>query len=94
MAQAKVKSLQDHESREQVYLEIVDLLNTYTKAERAYIAETAGVSITTVRNWCSLRTWSPQIRTLAHVARALGYDIVLKRMRPAPPKLKIVGKKK
>jgi DNA-binding phage protein len=93
MAQPKVADLSSQEGREQIYLEIIDHLNRYNAAERAWIAETAGVSKTTINNWCALRTWSPQIRTLAHVARTLGYDIVLKRQRPAPPKLKVVVEK-
>lgn len=94
MAKKQTADLSSREGREQVFLEIIDHLNRYNSAERAWIAETAGIHQTTINNWCALRTWAPQIRTLAPVARALGYDIVLKRQRPAPPKLKIINKKK
>ena len=94
MAKAQPKAdLTTEDGREKIYLEIIDHLNRYNAAERAWIAETAGISKTTLNNWCALRTFSPQIRTLAAVARTLGYDIVLKRQRPAPPKLKIAAKK-
>lgn len=89
---AKAIDLSDERSREQVFLEIIDHLNRYNPPERAYIAEVAGVSKTTINNWVKLRTWAPQIRTLAPVARALGYDIVLKRQRPAPPKIQVKKK--
>lgn len=93
MAKAKpTMELTTVSDREQVFLEIVDMLRKYNKAEQAYIALRAGVARTTIRNWCELRVWSPQIRTLAPIARALGYDLVLKRQRPAPPKLKIISK--
>lgn len=95
MARTNTKAdLTTEEGREKIFLEIIDHLNRYNAAERAWIAETSSVSKTTLNNWCALRTFSPQIRTLAAVARTLGYDIVLKRQRPAPPKLHIVPKKR
>jgi len=94
MARPRKVELTSHVMREKIFLEIIDHLNRYNDAEKKWIAEEAGVHWGTLYNWCALNTWSPQIRTLAGVARALGYDIVLKRQRPAPPKLKIVPKSK
>lgn len=94
MARALKADLSTKKNREKIFLEMIDHLNRYNMAEKKWIAEEAGIHWTTLYSWCALKTWSPQIRTLAAVARALGYDIVLKRHRPAPPKLKIVPKKK
>lgn len=93
MAKAKKADLSSPLERERIFLEIIEHLSRYNDAEKRWIAETAGIHWGTLYSWCSLKTWAPQIRTLAPVARALGYDIVLKRQRPAPPKLKIVPKK-
>lgn len=95
MARTKSKiDLTDQKDREKIFLELIDILNRYNDAEKKWIAEEAGVHWGTLYNWCSFKTWAPQIRTLAPVARALGYDIVLKRTTPKPPTLKIVRKTK
>lgn len=94
MARPRKVSLATAKDREKVFLEIIDHLNRYNDAEKKWIAEEAGIHWGTLYNWCAFHTWSPQIRTLAAVARALGYDLVLKRQRPAPPKLKIVPKQR
>lgn len=94
MARPRKVDMADARVREKIFMEIIDHLNRYNDAEKRWIADAAGVHWGTLYSWCSLRTWSPQIRTLAGVARALGYEVVLKRQRPAPPKLKIVPKRK
>lgn len=90
----KQADLTTQRGREKIFIEIIDHLNRYNAAERAWIAETAEVSKTTLNNWCKVRTFSPQIRTLAAVARTLGYDIVLKRVNPTPPLLKKAAARK
>ena len=94
MAKPRKVTITTAKDREKIFLEIIGHLNRYNDAEKKWIAEEAGIHWGTIYNWCAFNTWAPQIRTLAPVARALGYDIVLKRQSPAPPKLKIVPKKK
>lgn len=94
MGRALKADLSTEKGREKIFLQIIDHLNRYNDAEKKWIAEEAGIHWGTLYNWCAFTTFSPQIRTLAAVARALGYDIVLKRQSPAPPKLKIVSKRK
>ena len=92
MARPRKVTLETPKEREKIFLEIIDHLNRYNDAEKKWIAEEAGIHWGTIYAWCAFKTFSPQIRTLAAVARALGYSIVLKRVAPRPPRLKIVKK--
>jgi len=82
--------------REKIFNEIIDHLLRYNWGELEWIAEESKVAPQTLYNWYAGYTISPQIRTLAAVARTLGYEIVLKRQAPRPPKLKLIkgGKNK
>ena len=80
----------DDKSRERIFLDIVGHLLRYNDAEKKHIADEAGISWQCIYQWTHGKTISPQIRTLAAVARVLGYDIVLKRQVAKIPKLRRV----
>jgi hypothetical protein len=95
MARPRKVSLDTPKGREKIFLEIIDHLMRYNHAEKQWIADEAGISFQTLYNWCAGTTFSPQLRTIAAVARALGYEVVIKRTKAAPPKLKVIkGKAK
>lgn len=93
MARPRKVVVHNQAVREKVFLEIIDHLLRYNDAEKKWIAEQAEVHWGTLYCWCSGNTFSPQIRTLAAVARVLGYELVLKRQQAKPPQLKVVAKK-
>lgn len=80
-------SLDTEEARERLFLDIIGHLLRYNDAEKRAIAENAEVHWTTIYNWTHGQTINPHIHTLARVARALGYDIVLKRISSKTPVL-------
>lgn len=94
MARPRKVELTSSKAREKIFNEIIDHLGRYNDAEKKWIAEEAGVHWGTLYNWCAYSTYSPHLRTIAAVARALGYEIVLKRQHAAPPKLKLVKGRK
>jgi len=82
---AKLK-IQDDDQREKIFMEILSLLWSEEKDFKT-LSQKAGVSISTLYNWAELKVFAPRIDTLSKVARALGYEIVL---RLNKPKLTIV----
>ena len=77
--------------RESVFLEIIYDLMMLNDVEKRQIAEIADIHWGTLYSWTSLRTRTPRIDTLCRVARALGYDIVLKRKStPSPLRPRLV----
>lgn len=93
MAQPRKVTLNTDREREKLFLELIDHLMRYNDAEKKWVAEEAGIHWGTLYAWCAGNTFSPQIRTLAAVARTLGYEIVLKRTKAAPPKLRVIKNK-
>lgn len=75
--------LNTERERERLFLDIIGHLSRYNDDEKKGIAEEAGVHWTTLYSWCSYKTFAPRIDTLSKVARAMGYDIVLKRTKAA-----------
>lgn len=78
--QRKSYSLGDEHGREQLFLDIIYQLIDLSDKQRKDIAHEANVHWTTLYSWIAVRTFTPRIDTLSRVARALGYDIVLKRI--------------
>lgn len=77
----KKLTLTTEREREALFMDVIGHLNRYNDMEKKNIAEEAEVHWTTIYNWCAFKTVAPRIDTLARVARAMGYDIVLKRAR-------------
>lgn len=96
MAAKRKHDLTTPKGREKIFNEIIDHLLRYNWEELQWIAEESEVCTATLYNWYAGYTISPQIRTLASVARTLGYDIILKRTQPRPPRLRLIkgGKSK
>lgn len=68
------------ESRDKLFLEIIDLIPT-GRGAMSLLAFEAGVNYQTLWNWVYGETMAPRISTLIKVAEALGYSIELKRVR-------------
>ena len=85
MAQARFKSADDFESEYRIYASIIGLLWSLNgEAEMKELAKASKVGVSTIYAWKNGTTITPRIDTLTKVARALGYEIVLKRSRRAP----------
>lgn len=68
---------QVEKKREKIFLQVIDILNTYNDKEKRKIADDAEVHWVTLYNWCSFKTFNPHINTLVKVVIALDYEIVL-----------------
>lgn len=84
MKKSKAINFNDGKAREDLFMDIIGHLLRYNDAEKKHIAEEAGISWQCIYQWTHGTTLSPQIRTLAAVARVLGYEIVLKRVARVP----------
>ena len=81
MALKKKIDMAVEDQREKLFLDIIGHLLRYNDQERKDIAKEAEVHWTTLYNWTHGSTINPHIRTLSSVARVMGYEIVLKRIR-------------
>lgn len=78
------------DKREKLFLDIIGILMRYNDEEKKVVAERAEVSWVTLYNWCAGKTQNPHINTLGRVARALGFEIEIRRTANIPVKLKVV----
>lgn len=84
----RARKVETADQRERLFLDVIGHLMRYNDGEKQYIADEAEVHWTTLYNWCAGKTTKPRIDTLSRVARAMGYEIVLKRAKAKPPKLR------
>jgi DNA-binding phage protein len=85
MAQTQYKNADDIDSEYRIFSQILVLLwNTHGQAAMRELAHASGVGESTLYSWKLGTTMTPRIDTLTKVAKALGYEIVLKRTRRAP----------
>lgn len=78
------------DERETVFVEVIYDLLMLNDHERREIAKNAGVHWTTLYSWMSAKTKKPRLDTVCRVARALGYEVILKRTSGNQPKLRVV----
>lgn len=76
------------DNRDQLFL---DIIAEASHTDHTELAELAGVSKQTLHNWCFGKTMKPRIDTLTKVARALGYEIVLRKVRAGKANLRRVA---
>lgn len=81
------------EERSAMFLTIVDMLQRHEKAKLKEIAYNADVSITTIHNWRTGKTFAPRINTLIKVSSVLGFNISLTRKRKSNLNLVKMGKR-
>lgn len=67
------------DDRAKIFIEIIIELHDFTDAGLQDLAAQAGVCVATLYNWKGGTTLKPRIDTLTGVARALGYEIILKK---------------
>lgn len=89
MIKTKV-DLAREEVREKVFMEIIGHLLRYNDAEKRYIADEAQVHWGTLYAWTHGNTLRPRIDTLSRVARAMGYELTLSRVKAKVPRLRRV----
>lgn len=65
----------------EIFEQLVEELEKH-QDEFAIIAYNAGVSVTTLYNWVNWQVSCPQMRTFIPVAKELGYDVVLRKVKP------------
>ena len=65
--------------RESIFVEIIYDLLLLSDNEKRAVALDADVHWTTLYSWVSFRTRTPRIDTICRVAKALGYDVILRR---------------
>jgi DNA-binding phage protein len=88
---SKTQFLQNNvDEREIVFVEVIYDLLMLSDHERKEIADSAGVHWTTLYAWMSVKTRKPRLDTVCRVARALGYEVILKRTSRNRPKLRVV----
>jgi DNA-binding phage protein len=89
MAQSKRKVLSPPKprlsERDKLFIDLLAIIGT---TNLYWLADQAGVSHGTLYNWLDGKTMKPRIDTLTKVAKACGYEIVLKRVKG--PHLKLV----
>lgn len=74
------------ETREAIFLDLIHELWKYSDEGLRDIAYQAGCHWTTLYAWKAGKTGSPRIDKLAPVARVLGYNIVLQKVKAPVPK--------
>ncbi len=74
------------DSREAVFVDIIHELWKYNDDGLKAIAEAAGCHWVTLYAWKAGRTNAPRLDKLAPVARVLGYDVVLQKIKAPVPK--------
>lgn len=72
------RRIQRLNSRDQIFVDLVGQLGT---ANIPWVAQQAEVCPATVYNWLNGDTLTPRIDTLCKVAKVMGYEIVLKRVK-------------
>ena len=91
MAQSKRKVLAPPQSRlsarDQLFIDLLAIIGT---TNLYWLADQACVAHGTLYNWLDGKTMKPRIDTLTKVAKACGYEIVLKRVKGT--RLKLVKK--
>jgi DNA-binding phage protein len=66
----------------QVFEDIKQELSVMSTDEHKDLAEEAGCHYRTLYNWAMEITLTPRLSTFVKVARAMGYELCLKRARP------------
>jgi transcriptional regulator with XRE-family HTH domain len=72
---------------------VIDIMRTIVADEGETYAEIhlrSGVSTSTMYNWFEGETKRPQYATIMAIARSLGYDMQLKKMKGAAPAKNVV----
>lgn len=77
----KTKLVLNTETREEIFLDMIHELWKYSDEGLRDIAAQAGCHWTTLYAWKSGATMAPRIDKLAPVARVLGYNIVLQKVK-------------
>lgn len=75
----------NEDTREEVFLDILQELWKFNDEGIKTIAEEAGCHWVTLYTWKSGRTTAPRIDKLAAVARVLGYNIILQKTKAPVP---------
>ena len=79
------------DTREEIFVDLIHELWKYNTDGIKAIAESAGVHWVTLYAWKSGRTNAPRLDKIAPVARVLGYNIVLSKIKaPVPRHLRSV----
>jgi hypothetical protein len=82
----KAKLILNVDTREEIFLDMIHELWKYSDEGLRDIAEQAGCHWTTLYHWKGGKTMAPRIDKLAPVARVLGYNIVLTKIKSPVPK--------
>jgi hypothetical protein len=86
----KAKPIRTTDNRHQVFLQVLDLLWSYTGEDLRALAERSGLHWTTIYKWQRGETYAPRLDKIAAVAAALGYTVALKRTPSTAPTLRSV----
>jgi predicted ArsR family transcriptional regulator len=82
----KSKLILNADTREEIFLDLIHELWKYSDEGLREIAEQAGCHWGTLYNWKAGKTMAPRIDKLAPVARVLGYNVTLTKIKAPVPK--------